>query len=324
MRESDTASRFIQGDAAHSVTLTALAGRPAIQHLFQPEHIDAINFAIACGRPVLLTGETGVGKTQLARAAAKALKRAYVRYTVDARSESRDLLWKFDAVARLADAQIASALGASKQAIQSALAAGDYLVPGPLWWGFDWAGAEALGRAERPHQADSGDPCNGVVVLIDEIDKGELEVPQGLLEALGDGGFQPEHRAMRVHATGTPPLVILTSNGEKALPDAFVRRCLVLNIELPTDEARLTGFLVERGAAHTSLKESIMRAAAKQLIADRNAAAEAGWLPLPGLAEYIDLLNVLEQSVPEDGDHLEVLDRASEYLFRKAKVLARG
>ena len=139
---------------------------PEQYHVFDRESAQAIRAALASRRPLLVRGEPGVGKTQLAAAAAKVLKRPLVARVVDSRTESRDLLWTFDAVMRLADAQAASsflpARGRSesgpgessaqqpsftKQDIRKALDVADYVRPGPLWWAFDWE--SALDQATR-------------------------------------------------------------------------------------------------------------------------------------------------------------------------------
>ena len=80
--------------------------------------IDAVNAALAAGRPLLVRGEPGIGKSQLARGAAQCLERAYIQYVVDARTESRDLLWHFDAIERLTEAQLSGALKEDPEAVR--------------------------------------------------------------------------------------------------------------------------------------------------------------------------------------------------------------
>jgi hypothetical protein len=92
-----------------------------IRHLFEPRDIDAVNASLAAGRPLLVRGEPGAGKSQLARAAAQGLGRAFVSKVIDARTEARDLLWTFDAVRRLADAQVLGAGGAKKETVEREL-----------------------------------------------------------------------------------------------------------------------------------------------------------------------------------------------------------
>src|SRR5438046_2014808 len=101
-------------DCQTPVKLIDRPGLPEQYHLFDPESALAIRAALAARRPLLVRGEPGVGKTQLAAAAAKVLKRPLVARVVDSRTESRDLLWEFDAIMRLADAQIAAAFLSEK------------------------------------------------------------------------------------------------------------------------------------------------------------------------------------------------------------------
>ncbi|MEL6794809.1 MAG: AAA family ATPase, partial [Pseudomonadota bacterium] len=161
---------------------TLYIGADRRAHHFETGDITAINAAIAARRPLLLRGEPGVGKTQLAIAAATALGYAYVHRVVDANTEARELRWSEDLVDRLSDAQRAAVDGAG-----GAKGYLDYVEPGPLWWGFDWGAATQQAarrnavdeaKAPTPVQPDSRcDPKNGVVVLIDEIDKAEPELP---------------------------------------------------------------------------------------------------------------------------------------------------
>jgi len=291
----------------------------------------------------LLRGEPGIGKSQLARAAALELHRAFIPYVVDARSESRDLLWHFDAIARLADAQVAGARslaqlksepGAGDRESASAtdpgsdpLAVGNYLRPGPLWWAFDWGSAREqagpVGVVE-PLPLPGCDAVNGAVVLIDEIDKAEADLPNGLLEALGNGEFSPQGLNKTIMVREPPPLVIITTNEERALPDAFVRRCLVLHLGLPRDEQALQRRLIARGRAHLEhagrkADQPLLERAAQLLAGDRATARDNHWRPLPGQAEFLDLLWAVVEQVPDDdpdGQRL-LIDQVACYLLKK-------
>ncbi len=306
--------------------LAALGSQPELTHMFEIEHINAINTAIACRRPLLLTGESGVGKSQLARAAAAALKRPYIRHTVDAHTEVHDLLWRFDAVGRLADAQLVG----DQQDTSKVAKAENYLRPGPLWWGFDWAAASARNGNASPVQPDLKDTeeamarlakTHGVTVLIDEIDKASSEIPNALLEALGEGGFWPDHAREPVRAKHEPPLVILTSNREKTLPNAFLRRCLVMRMKLhDDDDAVFAEFLAERGEVHTSLGKEDRLRVARDLIEDRNKAKRDNKRPMPGQAEYLDMLYAIAARASEANapDISQLIAEARPYLFGKA------
>ncbi len=191
-------------------------------HLFDEREVRALNAALAAGRPLLVRGEPGIGKSQLARAAAKMLKRTFIQQVVDSQTESRDLLWRLDSLGRLAEAQLAGALrDKSVEDARADFAIEKFVVPGPLWWGFDWPSAErqaaasarARVRTDVPERGAEADPDNGSVVLIDEIDKAEAEVPNGLLEALGSGRIAPPGCGV-VNAKEPAPLVVITTNEE--------------------------------------------------------------------------------------------------------------
>jgi len=324
--------RLLKHRDGESLTLPGPTQAPEQVHCFEQCEIDAVHAALAARRPLLVRGDPGVGKSQLARALALDLGMAYVQHVIDIRTESRDLLWHFDAVGRLADAQLRGALaghcGADPAAVavastllQEALAVERYLDPGVLWWAFDWDGARARAQARgRPVPAlmEGCDPANGVVVLIDELDKAESDVPNGLLEALGAGCFTPQGLTEPVVMTGLPPLVIITTNEERTLPDAFLRRCLVLVLALPVEVQALEDRLVARGAAHFPAADpGVLREAARQLIADRQAAERAHWRPLPGQAEYLDLVRAVLELGATPADQQALLATIGRYVLRK-------
>lgn len=324
--------------AGESLPLPGPANGPEQVHVFDDDEIDAVNSALAVRRPLLIRGEPGVGKTQLAKAVAIDLKRAFVQHAVDIRTESRDLLWHFDAVGRLADAQFRGALtgraDASKTAealsveLKKDLAVEHYLHPRALWWGLNWESAKQ--RAEQLElpvpQMLTGEcsAANGVVVLIDEIDKAESDVPNGLLEALGAGQFTPAGMTEPVNVEGVAPLVIITTNEERTLPDAFLRRCLVLELRLPDDDKALAAHLIGRGQAHfPDADKAVLVEAARQTIEDRNKALDEQWRPLPGQAEYLDLVRGVTHLADSAETQLKLLAKVRPYVLHKHRGAAR-
>ena len=305
------------------IPLASRGSMPEQVHVFDRDSIHAVNAALAARRPLLVRGEPGTGKSQLARAAAKALERAYVQCVVDSRTESRDLLWEFDAVTRLAEAQLRGALGEEREQVRDRLNEANFVRPGPLWWCFDWQ--DALDQAQRvgeaePEQADSGDPANGSVLLVDEIDKAESDVPNGLLEALGSGQFTPQGRTHPVTAHDVSPLVVITTNEERALPDAFVRRCLVLFLSVPDTREELINMLVRRGRAHfgENVDDRVLGQAAEMLADDRAEARKDQRPPYPGQAEYLDLVRAVLAIAPDDLDkQCEILENIRRFALKK-------
>jgi MoxR-like ATPase len=319
--------------AGDTVTIPA-GGRTArpTQHLFDADSIDAIDAALAAGRPLLVRGEPGIGKSQLALAAALHLNWAFVAMVIDAHSESRDLLSHYDAVARLAEAQLQSVLPEpSTEGLRRRLELGRYIRPGPLWWAFDWDGAKrhiddremAVDCDPPPQPAPECRADKGCVFLIDDIDKAESDLPNGLLEALGAGHFPVQGLPGLVEANERPTLVMVTTNEERTLPDAFLRRCLVLHLDLPDVAAERQDFidvLVARGRVHFDgrANERLLVEAAEQLAGDRQTAQQAHWLPLPGQAEYLDLVRaVLELAGGDWADQEPVLARIKRFLLEK-------
>ena len=337
----------------HIVDLAAEHDRLKPRHHFEPDQLKAINAALSASRPLLVRGEPGIGKTQFARAAAKALGWAFIQYVVDARTESRDLLWHFDAVGRLAEAQVMGALQVvcpplknhdphdgdpaelALKLLRERLEPRQFLHPRALWWAFDWDSAVKQAhnvRVAPPAQPDGGDHSKGCVVLIDEIDKAESDVPNGLLEALGVGRFTPQGCSQPVEIKGPPPLVVITTNEERALPDAFIRRCLVLHLKLPKQRDALINKLVERGKTHfTDTKtgkllttEKVLEKSAQLLADDRAAAELRHWRPLPGQAEYLDLVRaVVVQAGGNLKRHDDLIDQVGRFVLKKHPEAAR-
>jgi len=318
--------------------LTVSPGQPEQVHVFDQPSIDAVNAALAARRPLLVLGEPGTGKSQLARAVAQRLRRVFLHRVVDARTEAQDLLWHFDAVNRLAEAQLAGALGDDNpQAVRDRLALRNFLSPGPLWWALNWSDAaaqakicqlaisaqiEAAGPAkDKDGELPKADPTrNGCVVLIDEIDKAEPELPNSLLEVLGNGEFSPPGLSAAVKAAEPSPLIIITSNEERTLPAAFLRRCLALRLSLPDERERLIPHLIARGKAHFNSEDGantvdvkVLEACAKLLANDRATAPD----PKPGQAEYLDLVRAVITLEKQDAvKQMALIQRIAPYVLK--------
>lgn len=259
----------------------------------------ALEMALATRRPLLVKGEPGMGKSYLARAAAAKLQRKFVAEVININTEGQDLLWRYDPVARLNDAQT----GVRDDALNPT----HYLNPGVLWWAFGWNSAAkqynevCRHKVYRPQMDEDGCLDKGIVLLIDEIDKAEPSLPNSLLEVLGNGGFEIPMLGETIGKSTeqSPPLVIITTNDERELPPAFVRRCLVLTLKV--DDENFEGWLLERAAVHISDKQcslAVKREAVKQLRQDRTDAEKQGTVKA-GLAEYIDLLRALHEMTDE-------------------------
>jgi MoxR-like ATPase len=265
---------------------------------------------------LLIRGEPGTGKSQTARAAAAAAKRLFLSVVIDGRSEAQDLLWRFDAVGRLSDAQIGGK-GAGEP--------GQYLSPGPLWWAYNWGSADAQWnerkQGDKPEAPKGWNEEQGTVLLIDEIDKADPDLPNAFLELLGNRGFAVPYLGQRVVRGTTPPLVVITTNEERELPAAFLRRCLVLTLKLPAD---LQPWLVEMGRLHLErlglqkrTHPAILTQAAAQLAADRRE-AEREQRYAPGLAEYLDMVIALARLGESEKQQRDLLEKVAQFAPHKA------
>ncbi len=169
----------------------------------------AVNVAVALARPLLVRGEPGTGKTLLAENLASALDLPLIRWHVKSTTKAKDGLYVYDTVARLHDSRFGGESGANVRDIAK------YIKLGPL--------GEALSAPSR------------VVLLIDEIDKADLEFPNDLLHELDVMRFRIDETGKEIVAAERP-IVVITSNNEKELPDAFLRRCVFHYIQFPNRE----------------------------------------------------------------------------------------
>ncbi|MFB6838367.1 AAA family ATPase [Streptomyces sp. NPDC056361] len=249
-------------------------------YVFDDENVVlAVNVALKTGRPLLLFGPPGSGKSSLAPNVARVLDWDFHPLVVTARTEPEDLLWRFDALRRLNDAQ-AKKIGPI----------GTYYAHGPLWRAF---------KAEQGRRS---------VVLIDEIDKADPDLPNSLLGPLGSLSFPyPWDDRLTVSARpGLEPLVVITSNDERELPRPFLRRCVVFVLEAPSRE-----HLLKVAASHLGdeYDEHLAEQVADSILfaRERMADPDAG----PSTAEFLDAVKACRQLgvVPgtEEWDKLRAL-----------------
>ena len=188
----------------------------------------AVNAAIALQRPLLIKGEPGTGKTLLAEEVARALAMPLFQWHVKSTTKAQQGLYEYDAVSRLRDSQLGD---------PRVHDIANYIVPGVLWQAFE-------------HDAPA-------VVLIDEIDKADIEFPNDLLRELDRMEFHCYELQKTLRAKHRP-LIIITSNNEKELPDAFLRRCFFHYIKFPDRETmqRIVGVHFPH-LKHELLKEAL-------------------------------------------------------------------
>ncbi len=236
-----------------------------------PDLMLAVNAAITLKRPLLIKGEPGTGKTMLAEEVAAALKMPLLQWHVKSTTKAQQGLYEYDAVSRLRDSQMSDLDGGER-----AKNIHNYIVKGVLWQAF---------TADEP-----------VALLIDEIDKADIEFPNDLLREIDRMEFYCYETRELIKAK-TRPLVFITSNNEKELPDAFLRRCFFHYIKFP--EAQTMQQIVD--VHFPGLKKELLGAAMKTFYDVRNL---PGIKKKPSTSELLDWIKLLvAEDIPLDALH---------------------
>jgi len=235
----------------------------------------AVNAAITLQRPLLIKGEPGTGKTMLAEEVAAALGMPLLQWHIKSTTKAQQGLYEYDAVSRLRDSQLGDPRVGE---------IGNYIVKGVLWQAFE---------AEVP-----------TVLLIDEIDKADIEFPNDLLRELDRMEFYVYETRELIRARHRP-LVIITSNNEKELPDAFLRRCFFHYIQFP--DAVTMRQIVD--VHFPGIKQNLLQAALESFFELRQA---PGLKKKPSTSELLDWLKLLlaEDIPPEalrSSDHKQLI-----------------
>jgi MoxR-like ATPase len=225
----------------------------------------AVNAAVTLERPLLVKGEPGTGKTELARQVSAALGLPMIEWHIKSTTKAQQGLYEYDAVSRLRDSQLGD---------ERVHDVRNYIRKGKLWQAFDADGK--------------------VVLLIDEIDKADIEFPNDLLQELDRMEFHVYETGETIKAKHRP-IVIITSNNEKELPDAFLRRCFFHYIQFP--DAETLRKIVE--VHHPGIRDDLLKTALTQFYEIRD---QQGLKKKPSTSEILDWLKLLlaEDLSPED------------------------
>jgi MoxR-like ATPase len=256
-------------------------------YLADPGLVDAVNVALLLSQPLLLTGEPGTGKTQLAYSLAWELGLDEpLKFETKSTSTATDLFYTYNALSRFHAAQTGEG---SRRTL-------DYLTYNALGIAILRANPEAAVRSLLPDDFIHGGPSRSVV-LIDEIDKAPRDFPNDLLNEVESMYFRvPELGNVLIKAdTGLAPILVITSNSEKNLPDAFLRRCIYYHIPVP-DRPRLTRIIEARLSRFLGMSDGFLADALDLFDRLRNPAA--GLRKKPATAEVLSWLIALRALQP--------------------------
>lgn len=309
----------------NTVLLPEIGSWSSSVHQFGQRELEAIEASEITDRPLLVRGEPGLGKSQIARAIAAKNQWALVTFVVNARTEIEDLLYRIDHVRRLSEAHVSSATG---NPLDSNLTR--FIEHGPIWRALLLSAGEAPVHTEDCYPVENGDNkagwyepvLPGCVLLIDEVDKAPSDVPNALLEVLNEMKFLVTPTSEVVAGNRSKLRIVITANDERELPAAFIRRCAVLQLSLGDDPKKR---LCEIGRAHIEsgllpqFKNNILEHAANSVLKERERVNISNYRP--GTSEYLDLLKVAAEYTRQgykDDDLVRVMDKMDSYIVKKA------
>lgn len=277
-------------------------------YVYTEDIVLLVNAALATGRPLLIEGPPGSGKSSLAPSIARKLGWWYFERVITSQTRAKDLLWEFDSLQRLHDAQAKGKDLPPKS---------EYVNPGVLWWAFDAESASKRGveggigkPLPNPGRPASAETRNAAVVLLDEIDKADPDVPNDLLVPLGSGQFTVDETGARVQAK-RPFLLVVTTNGERDLAPAFIRRCVRLKLK-PHSRKQL----VEIAEKHyDTAQHELYVQLARWVVRERKAARTRGDRE-PSTAEFLDAVRACQELRPDIAAPVNLRSRSWKKLAR--------